>query len=300
MALATRLPPWIRTRPPGGETYARLRASLKARGLHTVCEEARCPNLHECWGGGTATLMLLGDTCTRACRFCAVTPGKPGPPDPDEPRKSAEAVELMDLSYVVLTSVNRDDLPDQGAGHFAACIRAVKARCPATLVEVLVPDFRGDRACLETLFAGAPDAFAHNLETVERLTPTVRDARAGYRQSLDVLRMARAIRPATPTKSSLMLGLGETEAELVTAMADLRAVGVDFLTLGQYLRPTPRHLPVVEFVTPERFAPLARLGEARGFRYVAAGPLVRSSYRAGEFFLEAAVREGRGHDGGAA
>jgi len=285
-----RLPPWIRTRPPGGAAYARIRAALRERGLATVCEEARCPNVHECWGGGTATIMVMGEICTRGCRFCAVTTGKPLPLDPDEPRKTAEMVELMELTYVVLTSVDRDELPDQGAGHFSACGEAVHARCPHTLVEVLIPDFRGDGACLDALCAGAPDVIAHNVETVERLTRTVRDARAGYRQSLDVLRGAKARRPGTPTKSSIMVGLGETHDELLATMDDLLAAGVEFLTLGQYLRPSPRHLPVREFVTPERFAALRELGESRGFRYVASGPLVRSSYRAGEFFLEHAVR----------
>ncbi len=266
---------------------------LRERGLFTVCEEARCPNLHECWGGGTATLMLLGGVCTRGCRFCAVTSGNPrGALDPDEPRKAAEAVALMELSYVVLTSVDRDDLPDQGAGQFAAAVGAVKAASPATLVETLIPDFRADRACLETLVAGGPDVVSHNLETVERLTPSVRDPRAGYRQSLDVLRLLREIRPALPTKSSLMLGLGEREDEVLAAMDDLRAVGVQFLTLGQYLRPTPKHLPVLEFVPPDRFEDYRVAGEERGFRYVASGPLVRSSYRAGEFYIAAAVGRG--------
>jgi lipoic acid synthetase len=294
MTPALRLPPWIRTRPPGGEAYGRLKAELRARGLSTVCEEARCPNVHECWGGGTATIMVMGDTCTRGCRFCAVTTGKPKPLDPGEPGKTAEMVALMELTYVVITSVDRDELPDQGAGHFAECVRAVHGRCPGTLVEVLIPDFRGEPACLAALCAGEPDVLAHNVETVERLTPRVRDARAGYRQSLDVLQQLKALRPATPTKSSLMLGLGETEAEVAATFADLRAVGVDFLTLGQYLRPSPRHLPVAAYVTPAQFDAYRALGERAGFRYVAAGPLVRSSYRAGEFFLESAIRESKG------
>ncbi len=267
---------------------------MRSRGLFTVCEEARCPNLHECWGGGTATLMLLGGVCTRGCRFCAVSSGNPrGSLDPEEPRKAAEAVALMELSYVVLTSVDRDDLPDQGAGQFAAAVRAVRASSPGTLVETLIPDFRADRACLETLVAGGPDVVSHNLETVERLTPSVRDPRAGYRQSLDVLRLLKEIRPSLRTKSSLMLGLGETEGEVLGAMDDLRAVGVEFLTLGQYLRPTPKHLPVAEYVAPDRFEDYRRMGEGRGFRAVASGPLVRSSYRAGEYYIAADIRKGQ-------
>ncbi len=288
-----RLPSWIRTRPPGGENYAALKRQLGERGLATVCEEARCPNMHECWASGTATIMVMGDICTRGCRFCAVTTGKPEPLDPDEPAKTAEQVALMNLTYVVITSVDRDDLPDEGAGHYAACVAAVKARNPGTMVEVLIPDFSARRECLETLCAAGPDVVAHNQETVERLTHPVRDIRADYRRSLDTLRIAKELHPTLPTKSSLMLGLGETAEEVGAAMDDLRAVGVDFLTLGQYLRPTPRHLAVEQFVTPEAFAAYQALGEAKGFRYVASGPLVRSSYKAGEFYLEAAVRESR-------
>ncbi|MHC5020423.1 MAG: lipoyl synthase [Planctomycetota bacterium] len=288
-----RLPSWIRTRPPGGGKYADLKTQLRERGLATVCEEARCPNVHECWSGGTATIMVMGEICTRGCRFCSVTTGRPDALDPEEPRKTAEQVELMQLTYVVITSVDRDDLADEGAGHYAACIRATKVRNPGTMVEVLIPDFSARRECLETLCAAGPDVVAHNLETVERLTHPVRDIRAGYRRSLDTLRIAKELHPALPTKSSLMLGLGETAEEVAQAMDDLRAVGVDFLTLGQYLRPTPRHLPVTEFITPDGFAAYQRLGEAKGFRYVASGPLVRSSYKAGEFYLETAVREAR-------
>jgi lipoic acid synthetase len=292
--VAGRKPDWLRIRPPGGGEYADLKRQLRERGLHTVCEEARCPNVEECWGGGTATLMLLGDTCTRGCAFCAVkTARRPPPPDADEPRKAAESVRLMGLDYVVLTSVDRDDLPDGGAGHFAACVRAVRAASPGTLVEVLVPDFQGDAVALATLLASRPDVVAQNLETVERLTHPVRDPRAGYRQTLDLLARVKRLLPGTLTKSSLMLGLGERDDELRAAMADLRAAGADFLTLGQYLRPTPRHLPVQRYVSPEEFARWATEGEALGFRHVASGPLVRSSYRAGEFAIRAAFGEAR-------
>jgi lipoic acid synthetase len=284
-------PAWLKIRPPGGGGYADLK---RERGLHTVCEEARCPNVEECWSGGTATLMLLGDTCTRGCQFCAVKTARlPPPPDADEPRKAAESVRLMGLEYVVLTSVDRDDLPDGGAAHFAECVRAVHAASPHTLVEVLIPDFQGDPVALATLLAGRPDVVAQNLETVERLTHPVRDPRAGYRQTLELLARVKRLAPGTLTKSSLMLGLGERDDELRAAMADLRAAGVDFLTFGQYLRPTPRHLPVQRYATPQEFARWASEGEALGFRYVASGPLVRSSYRAGEFAIRAVFEQTR-------
>jgi lipoic acid synthetase len=282
-------PAWLKIKAPGGGEYGRLKGLLRERGLHTVCEEARCPNVEECWGGGTATLMLMGDTCTRGCSFCAVkTARKPPPLDPDEPRKAAESVVLMELDYVVLTSVDRDDLPDGGAAHFAAAVRAVRQASPHTRIEVLIPDFQGDRDALATLLASGPDVVAQNLETVERLTHPVRDPRAGYRQTLDLLAAVKHRSDPPFTKSSLMLGLGERPDEVRAAMADLRASGVDFLTLGQYLRPTPRHLPVAAWVTPQEFDAWRAEGEALGFRYVASGPLVRSSYRAGEFAIQAA------------
>jgi len=291
-------PAWLKIKAPGGGEYGRLKGLLRERGLHTVCEEARCPNVEECWGGGTATLMLMGDTCTRGCSFCAVkTARRPPPLDPAEPEKAAESVVLMELDYVVLTSVDRDDLPDGGAAHFAAAVAAVRRASPHTLIEVLIPDFQGDRAALATLLASRPDVVAQNLETVERLTHPVRDPRAGYRQTLDLLAAVKrggaagggAAGGRSPfTKSSLMLGLGERPDEVRAAMADLRASGVDFLTLGQYLRPTPRHLPVAVWVTPQEFDAWRLEGEALGFRYVASGPLVRSSYRAGEFAIRAA------------
>jgi lipoyl synthase len=283
-------PPWLKVRPPEGETYFELKRRLRALSLVTVCEEAQCPNVSECWNGGTATFMLMGETCTRGCRFCAVTSGRPAALDPEEGKHLADAVAAMELRYAVITSVNRDDLPDGGAAHFADCIREVQARSPKTLVEVLIPDFQGDRRSLDMILEAAPHVAAHNVETVESLTPMVRDHRADYRQSLAVLDYLKKTSPAAFTKSSLMLGLGETEEEVLTAMRDLRAAGTDVLTLGQYLQPTKRHLPVVEFVTPERFKGYEERGLEMGFLYVAAGPLVRSSYRAGEFFMEAMIR----------
>lgn len=293
-----RKPDWLRVRAPGGEHYALIKKTLRERGLYTVCEEAHCPNVGECWGGGTATFMLLGDTCTRGCRFCAVKTGNPGGRvDADEPRKLAESVSMLGLRYVVLTMVDRDDLADGGAAHVGECIERLKVHQPELVVEALVGDFRGDRDAVDTVCASRVDVFAHNIETVERLQRDARDARCGYRQTLDVLACARAHRLRPYTKSSIMLGLGETEAEIRATMRDLRGVGVDFLTLGQYLQPTPRHLPVREWVTPERFDELRCMGEEEGFLYVAAGPLVRSSYRAGEFFVESLVRERRTADG---
>ncbi len=292
--LAERKPDWLRVRPPGGESYVHLKGLFRELSLHTVCEEAHCPNVWECWGGGTATIMLLGDLCTRGCRFCAVQSGNPhGAVDGEEPRKVAMALAELDLSYVVLTSVDRDDLADGGAGHFAATIREIKARRPDLLVEALIPDFRGDLEAVRTVVEAGPDVLDHNLETVRRLQGIARDPRAAYEQSRAVLRGAKAFRPGLLTKSSLMLGLGETREELLEAMGDLRADGVDLLTLGQYLRPSEWHLPVHRYVPPEEFEELRRAGEGLGFVYVAAGPLVRSSYRAGEFFLEKVLRNRR-------
>ncbi len=296
--LAERKPEWLRVRPPGGAEYTHLKGLLRGLDLHTVCEEAHCPNVWECWGGGTATIMLMGDLCTRGCRFCAVRSGNPhGLLDLDEPRKVAEALADLGLTYVVLTSVDRDDLPDGGASHFAATIKAIKARDPDILVEALIPDFQGDLGAVRTVVDAEPDVLDHNLETVRRLQPVARDRRANYEQSLSVLRAAKAMRPGLFTKSSLMLGLGETREEVLEAMRDLRAIDVDLLTLGQYLRPSEWHLPVQEYVSPETFDDLRAAGEGLGFAHVAAGPLVRSSYRAGEFFLERVLRERRGAAG---
>ena len=301
-------PPWLRQRAPQGERYEYLRANLRDLKLATVCEEAVCPNIGECWNGGggggdgeagheigTATIMLLGDTCTRGCRFCAVnTASTPAPPDENEPEHTAAAIAAWGVGYVVLTSVDRDDLPDGGSAHYARTVRAVKARAPHILVECLVGDFAGDLAAVDLLANSGLDVFAHNLETVASLQRRVRDARAGYDQSLAVLRAAKSAKPGLFTKSSLMLGFGETDDEVIDAMCDLRDAGVDILTFGQYLQPTPRHLPVVEFVHPDKFEHWRRFGEEEcGFRYVASGPLVRSSYRAGEFFVEAMIREER-------
>lgn len=282
-------PAWLRVNVPGGERYQKVRETLKGLQLHTVCAEAHCPNVAECWGGGTATVMLMGDVCTRGCRFCNVkTAAHPPPLDPDEPRHLAEAIAELGLDYIVVTSVDRDDLPDGGAAHFADAIRRLK-EIPGLLVEVLTPDFRGDPEAVRTVGRAAPDVFANNLETVRRLTPAVRDAKATYDQTLGVLAQMKREFPGVVTKSSIMVGLGEQEAEVVEAMRDLRANGVEILTLGQYLRPSAWHLPVVEYVSPERFAAYRDQGLALGFRYVASGPLVRSSYRAAELFLRGEI-----------
>ncbi len=289
--LAERKPAWLRVRPPAGENYVHLKTLFRSLDLHTVCEEARCPNVAECWGGGTATIMLMGDTCTRGCRFCAVKSGNPhGVLDIGEPEKVAMALAGMDLSYVVLTSVDRDDLPDGGAAHFAATVREIKAQRPDMLVEALIPDFQGDLEAVRRVVESGVDVLDHNVETVERLQGTVRDRRANYAQSLAVLRGAKTMREGLFTKSSIMLGLGETRDEILQTMRDLRANDVDILTLGQYLRPSDWHLVVNEYVPPEIFDELRDIGESMGFAYVAAGPLVRSSYRAGEFFMEKVIR----------
>lgn len=285
-APARRLPSWIKTRPPGGGEYARLKTLLREKKLATVCEEARCPNVHECWADGTATVMLLGEICTRGCRFCAVRTMKTPPaPDPHEPEHLAEVISELSLRYVVLTMVDRDDLADGGADHVARCVEELHRRQPSLLTETLVGDFQGDRAAIERLQRAAPAVFAHNIETVAELTPRVRDPRCGYEQSLEVLRYAKELRPDGLTKSSIMLGLGESDEQLRWTFADLRQAGVDVLTLGQYLRPTRKHLPVEAFVTPERFEELAAEARGFGFEYVASGPLVRSSYKAAELYL---------------
>jgi lipoic acid synthetase len=274
-------PAWLRAPMPAGLRFDQVRRTVREQRLATVCEEAHCPNIGECWNAGTATLMLMGPVCTRACRFCAVDTGNPrGWLDPEEPANAARTVALMGLGYVVLTSVNRDDLPDGGAGHFAACVRAIKSASPLTAVEALTPDFQGVLRDVETVVDSGLDVFAQNVETVERLTHPVRDPRAGYRQTLAVLAHAKRHRPEVLTKTSLMLGLGETEAELLAAMDELRAIGCDLLTLGQYLRPTVRHLPVERYVSPAEFAGYREQALARGFRECVSGPMVRSSYRA--------------------
>jgi lipoic acid synthetase len=276
-----RKPAWLRARLPTGPGFDSVRRNVRENKLSTVCEESMCPNIGECWNAGTATIMLMGSVCTRACRFCAVDTGNPaGWLDAGEPEQAARSVALMNLRYIVLTSVDRDDLDDGGAGHYAACIRAIKVRNPQTAVEALTPDFQGSRKAVNTVVDAPLEVFAHNVETVDRLQRAVRDPRAGYAQSLAVLEMAKQRRADILTKSSLMLGLGETDAEIGTAMDDLRARGVDLLTLGQYLRPTAHHLPVQRFVRPEEFHAYRELGLSKGFVEVVAGPLVRSSYRA--------------------
>ncbi|MDO8527180.1 MAG: lipoyl synthase [Deltaproteobacteria bacterium] len=286
-------PSWLKVKVPGGENYTRIKKTLRDRRLYTVCEEAHCPNVGECWDGGTATFMIMGDLCTRGCRFCAVKTARQGIPlDFDEPKKVSESIAIMDLSYVVITSVNRDDLIDGGSSHFANVIAQSKKDHPELIVEVLTPDFMGQQDQMATVANAFPHVFAHNLETVRRLTPKVRDPRAHYDQSLGVLKYVKENFPHIFTKSSLMLGLGERDDEVLEAMQDLRRAGVSFLTLGQYLRPTQKHLAVEEFVTPEKFNFFKQWGETFGFDYVAAGPLVRSSYKAGEFFIKKRIKSG--------
>jgi lipoyl synthase len=276
-----RKPPWLKARAPTGEGFQGVRALVKEHRLATVCEEAKCPNIGECWNAGTATIMVLGAVCTRACRFCSVDTGNPhGWLDPAEPQNAARTVELMKLKYVVLTSVDRDDLPDGGAGHYAACVRAIRQACPDTAVEALTPDFLGSVRDVATVVDSGIAVFAQNIETVRRLTHPVRDPRAGYEQTLAVLCAAKAHRPGILTKSSLMLGLGESDAEIGETLRDLRVAGVDIVTLGQYLQPTANHLPVERFVTPLQFDEYRTQALALGFLECVSGPLVRSSYRA--------------------
>lgn len=274
-------PDWLRVRVRGGPVYEQVKGIVHEHRLATVCEEAKCPNMSECWSAGTATIMLMGDVCTRACRFCAVNTGNPrGWLDPEEPANTARSVQLMGLKYVVLTSVNRDDLEDGGAGHYAACVRRVKEDNPETAVEALTPDFLGALKDVETVVDSGIEVFAQNVETVERLTHPVRDPRAGYRQTLEVLAHAKAHRPEVLTKTSLMLGLGESEDEIIQAMDDLRAANVDILTFGQYLQPTAHHYPIARYVTPAEFEQYRQWGLERGFLEVVSGVMVRSSYRA--------------------
>src|SRR5580692_3874443 len=278
---ALRKPPWLRAPMPAGQGFSSVKHIVREHRLSTVCEEAKCPNIGECWNAGTATIMLMGAVCTRACRFCAVDTGNPrGWLDAEEPQNVAKSVQLMRLKYVVLTSVDRDDLPDGGAAHYAAAIRAIKALNPHTAVEALTPDFQGIAADVRTVLDSGLDVFAQNVETVRRLTHPVRDPRAGYDQTLDVLRAAKVYKPGVLTKTSLMLGLGETDAEIRETLADLRAAQVDVLTLGQYLRPTPNHLNVERFVTPQQFDDYRQWALELGFLECVSGPLVRSSYRA--------------------
>jgi lipoic acid synthetase len=289
-----RKPSWLKVPLPGGEDYGRLKRMTAELGLNTVCEQARCPNIGECWKGehATLTLMVLGHECTRRCRFCAVkTVEHAAPPDPEEPANVGRAVAELGASYVVVTSVDRDDLADGGAGHYAACVREIRRHAGGTVVETLIPDYQGQD--LATLVDSEPDVLAHNVEVVDRLQRKIRDPRCSFERSLQTLRQAKQLDPRLFTKSSLMLGLGESHDEVMSALERLRDAGVDFLTLGQYLRPTDSHAPVLEFVSPERFAEYEVLGRELGFLYTASGPLVRSSYRAGEFFAGRLVRERR-------
>ncbi|GAC77712.1 lipoate synthase [Moesziomyces antarcticus T-34] len=293
-----RLPKHLKTKIPTGANYTRIKSDLRGLGLSTVCEEARCPNIGECWGGSggkdtaTATIMIMGDTCTRGCRFCAVkTSRTPAALDPHEPENTAEAISRWGLGYIVLTSVDRDDLADGGSAHIASTISKIKAKSPKILVEALVPDFSGDRACIEQVAQSGLDVFAHNVETVERTTPSVRDRRAKYRQSLAVLKHAKTVKPDLITKTSIMLGCGEQDAEVEQTLRDLREAEVDVVTFGQYMRPTKRHMKVHEYVQPDMFAHWQKRAEQLGFLYVASGPLVRSSYKAGEFFIENVLKQ---------
>lgn len=278
-------PKWLRARVPTGERFEAVKSNVASHNLSTVCQESHCPNMGECWANGTATIMLMGSVCTRACRFCAVDTGNPnGWLDQDEPENTAKSVELMGLRYIVLTSVDRDDLSDGGAEHYAASVRAIKRRTPNVVVEALTPDFDGDPSAIEKVVDSGLQVFAQNVETVKRLTHEVRDPRAGYEKTLKVLAHAKQHRPSVITKTSLMLGLGETDEEILATLDDLRAIGVDIVTLGQYLQPTKNHLPVKRWVTPDEFNRYRDIGLAKGFMEVPSGPLVRSSYRADRVF----------------
>jgi lipoic acid synthetase len=286
-------PAWLKVRAPGGERYNALKETFRSLDLHTVCEEARCPNVGECWSEGTATVMLLGDTCTRGCRFCAVTTGQPrGAVDVREPEHVARALSRMPLRYVVMTMVDRDDLLDGGASHMARTVRRLRELRPEMLLETLVGDFGGHLADVDTTVDAGPNVWAHNVEVVRRLQRTIRDVRCSYEQSLGVLRRAKERAPGMLTKSSLMVGIGETDDEVLEAMRDLRDAGVDVVTVGQYLRPSPKHAPVDRFVEPARFDAFAREGKAMGFAFVASGPLVRSSYKAAEVFVASTLQPG--------
>lgn len=289
-----RKPEWLKVKAPSGEEYARIKSMFSELKLATVCQEARCPNMGECWGGGTATIMIMGDTCTRGCKFCNVKTGNPlGKIDALEPEKVAFSISQMNLEYIVLTSVDRDDLPDQGSAHFARTVRTIKKLDNHVLIEILTPDFRGDLDCLKIVVDSKPDVFAHNVETVERLQRSVRDPRANYAQSFKILQNVKKMNPSMYTKTSLMLGLGETDEEILTTLRDLRAIDCDVVTFGQYLQPSAKHLEVQAFVTPEKFEYWKKVAEDLGFLYVASGPLVRSSYRAGEFFMKSLIERQR-------
>ena len=274
---ARRRPVWLKVRAPGGENFARIRAMMRSKKLHTVCEEAHCPNIGECWQDGTATFIILGDTCTRSCGFCAIKTGAPGFTNPNEPFEVADAVKQMGIKHVVITSVNRDELEDQGSNIWAQTITEVKKQNPGIKVEVLIPDFKGDTDCLQRVLDAMPDVLNHNVETVPRLYQTVRP-QAKYQRSLNVLEYSK--QKNFITKTGIMVGIGETFEEVIEVMKDLRAVNVDIMTIGQYLQPTPKHLPVDRYVTPDEFADYERIGLEMGFKFIESGPLVRSSYHA--------------------
>ncbi|KAI8806397.1 mitochondrial Lipoyl synthase [Cladochytrium replicatum] len=288
----TRLPPWLKTEIPSGTTYKNIKRDLRGLKLHTVCEEARCPNIGECWGGGetktaTATIMLMGEECTRGCRFCSVkTNRNPDPLDPNEPENTAEAISRWGLDYVVLTSVDRDDLSDGGADHFATTVELIKKKAPNILVECLTGDFQGNLGNVGRVALSGLDVYAHNVETVENLQKYVRDRRANFKQSLKVLEHAKSVKPSLITKTSMMLGVGETDAEVEQTLKDLRSIQVDVVTFGQYMRPTKKHMKVYEYVHPSKFDHWAEVAASLGFKYVASGPLVRSSYKAGEYYIK--------------
>ncbi len=285
-------PDYVKVRIASGENYRDIKKTLRERALYTVCEEARCPNMAECWESGTATFMILGKNCSRGCRFCAVTHGKMLPVDPDEPQKVVDSVKQMGLSYAVITSVDRDDLPDQGAQHFADVIRAVKEI--NVRVESLVPDFQGRHELIDRVVEASPDVFAHNIETIRRLTPSIRDPRAGYDQSINVLTYVKKQKPEQLTKTSIMLGLGETDDEVMETMADAHGAGVDILTIGQYLRPSRLQVEVADYSSVARFKKFEKLGYEMGFSFVASGPLVRTSYRAAEAWAQRRLIENAG------
>ncbi|KAG9205788.1 hypothetical protein B5807_08192 [Epicoccum nigrum] len=295
----TRLPEWLKTPIPVNQNYKKIKKDLRGLNLHTVCEEAKCPNISDCWGGSdksaaTATIMLMGDTCTRGCRFCSVKTSKAPPPlDPHEPENTAEALRRWGLGYVVLTSVDRDDLADGGARHFAETIMKIKQKAPTMLVEALTGDYAGDLDMVKKVALSGLDVYAHNVETTEALTPFVRDRKATFRQSLDVLRTAKEAQPTLITKTSIMLGLGETDEQLMDALRELRKNNVDVVTFGQYMRPTKRHMAVHEYITPDKFELWRQRALDMGFLYCASGPLVRSSYKAGEAFIENVLKKRR-------
>ena len=285
-------PAWFRIKPPT-KTFHTIKETIQKKSLHTVCEESHCPNMAECWSGGTTTFMVMGDTCTRGCRFCNIKTALKGQPvDPEEPKKLVKALEEMNVfDYIVITSVDRDDLRDQGSNHFASCIKAIKQSNKEMLVEVLIPDFQGNLKLLQNVTDAQPDVIGHNLETVKRLQSRVRDRKANYHQSLEVLKNVKKLSPDIITKSSIMLGLGEKKEEVLQAMKDLRNIKVEILTLGQYLRPSKKHLAVQEYITPETYEYYKQQGKKLGFKFVAADPFVRSSYKAGELFIKNFLKE---------